>query len=154
MSAASPSPSTPSIYSLNKLLSILTPHQGFQGIFDSWWWIGGGHGTKEQTKITESSQPPLAEHSTHSDSRLSSKSNPDSAKSASNSFVVDEENEMGGLEDRIKNDDRGWDTYLNWATEDNPDGVPIVHDAMDQVSDMTDSLIVSLDCWFSLILYQ
>jgi hypothetical protein len=24
-------------------------------------------------------------------------------------------------------------TYLNWATEDNPDGVPLVHDAFDQV---------------------
>ncbi|KAL7483437.1 hypothetical protein ACHAW6_009087 [Cyclotella cf. meneghiniana] len=132
LSAASPSPATPSNYSLNRLLSIFTPHKFFQGIFDSWWWIGGGHGSKEQTKITESPQPPMEEHSTHSDSRLSSKSNPESAKSASNSFVLDEENEMGGLEDRIKKDDGGWDTYLNWATEDNPDGVPIVHDAMDQ----------------------
>lgn len=93
----------------------------------------------------------MEEHSTHSDSRLSSKPNPETAKSASNSFVLDEENEMGGLEDRIKKDYGGWDTYLNWATEDNPDGVPIVHDAMDQVSDMKYSLIVSLKCCFLLI---
>lgn len=30
--------------------------------------------------------------------------------------------------------DEEYDTYLNWATHDNPDGVPIVHDPIDQVS--------------------
>eukprot|EP00804_Cyclotella_cryptica_P011657 CCRYP_019689-RB/>CCRYP_019689-RB protein AED:0.03 eAED:0.03 QI:181/1/1/1/0.66/0.42/7/1668/435 len=134
MSAVTPSPSTASSYSLNRLLSILTSHKGFLGIFDSWWWIGGGHGSKEQTTITESPQPQFEEHSSNSDARLSSKSNTYSSKSGDNSFVLDEENEMGGLEDRIRKGDGGWDTYLNWATEDNPDGAAIVHDAMDQVS--------------------
>ncbi|KAL3779366.1 hypothetical protein HJC23_005226 [Cyclotella cryptica] len=132
MSAVTPSPSTASSYSLNRLLSILTSHKGFLGIFDSWWWIGGGHGSKEQTTITESPQPQFEEHSSNSDARLSSKSNTYSSKSGDNSFVLDEENEMGGLEDRIRKGDGGWDTYLNWATEDNPDGAAIVHDAMDQ----------------------
>ena len=30
------------------------------------------------------------------------------------------------------NPQRGFDVYLNWATQDNPDGVPIVHGSFDQ----------------------
>ena len=30
-------------------------------------------------------------------------------------------------------DAESFDTHLNWATSDNPDGVPIVHDPKDQV---------------------
>jgi Cathepsin propeptide inhibitor domain (I29) len=37
------------------------------------------------------------------------------------------------LEDEITSDDK-FSTYLNWATSDNPDGVRIVRDAFDQVS--------------------
>lgn len=40
---------------------------------------------------------------------------------------------MDGI-DNDDDDEDEWDTYLNWSTEDNPDGVGIVHDAMDQVS--------------------
>lgn len=45
--------------------------------------------------------------------------------------MVDRKNEMDGIDE--SKDDR-WERYLNWSTEDNPDGVGIVHDAMDQVS--------------------
>lgn len=31
-----------------------------------------------------------------------------------------------------RGESHNWKEYLNWATEDNPDGVPIVHKAMDQ----------------------
>jgi len=37
---------------------------------------------------------------------------------------------MGGLTE--DSDNNKWLHHLNWATADNPDGVPIVHEAMDQ----------------------
>ena len=51
-------------------------------------------------------------------------------------FSLDKKNKLDGLEDNEDNDEDddndAWGRYLNWATEDNPDGVPIVHPAMDQ----------------------
>lgn len=54
-------------------------------------------------------------------------------------FSLDKKNKLDGLEDDGAKDDDDddedndtWGRYLNWATEDNPDGVPIVHPAMDQ----------------------
>ena len=52
------------------------------------------------------------------------------------SSLLDKENKMGGLvEETVGSDDGGsddWETYLNWATTDNPDGVAVVHEVMDQ----------------------
>jgi hypothetical protein len=66
----------------------------------------------------------------------SHRSSIDHSSSNQKSFVVDKDNERNGIED--PNDDEGgndrWERYLNWATSDNPDGVGIVHEAMDQVS--------------------
>lgn len=50
-------------------------------------------------------------------------------------FSQDKKNKLDGLDaedDDDEDDDDDWGRYLNWATEDNPDGVPIVHAAMDQ----------------------
>ena len=56
----------------------------------------------------------------------------------SDSFLLDKQNELGGLEIYQNDGSSGGDindpyeTYLNWATGDNPDGVPIVHPPVDQ----------------------
>jgi hypothetical protein len=44
-----------------------------------------------------------------------------------------EKNEIDGIEDYHDEVEDRWERYLNWSTEDNPDGVGIVHDAIDQV---------------------
>ncbi|KAL7555280.1 hypothetical protein ACHAWF_019057 [Thalassiosira exigua] len=98
----------------------------FGDMRDSWWWVGGGHrhGDKDSKKRAE-------EHA------------PKPSHSKGNSFLVDKHNKhkLGGLEEKSDSttsdgDDVGdrWDRHLNWATEDNPDGVPIVHPAIDQGS--------------------
>jgi hypothetical protein len=97
-------------------------HRNFLGIFDSWWWIGDRHDD------TDPSTQRMEKHS--------HRSSIDHSSSNQKSFVVDKDNERNGIED--PNDDEGgndrWERYLNWATSDNPDGVGIVHEAMDQVS--------------------
>ena len=40
------------------------------------------------------------------------------------------------------NQDKRFRTHLNWATEDNPDGVPIVNEPFDQVRSFTHSFVV------------
>ena len=57
-------------------------------------------------------------------------------KSNDGSFLIDEGERAGLEEKRGAGEDDGpgddWDGYLNWATGDNPDGVPVVHESMDQ----------------------
>ena len=48
--------------------------------------------------------------------------------------------ELDGIEEDENAKEDEWARYLNWATEDNPDGVGVVHDAMDQVS-LYDTLV-------------
>ncbi|KAL3784141.1 hypothetical protein ACHAW5_005650 [Stephanodiscus triporus] len=83
-----------------------------RSMLDSWRWMGGEH-------RVEQIDPPAAHPLT---------------RSTRGSFLLDKENELGGLEDEdgSSHHDERWDRHLNWATEDNPDGVRIVHDAMDQ----------------------
>lgn len=97
----------------------------YTGILDSWWWIGGGHGSNSGSQAT-----PIEEHSRHSHH---SSSPSKYTTQHSDNFVLDKGNEMDGLQgDERKEAD--WERYLNWSTEDNPDGVAIVHEAMDQAS--------------------
>ena len=94
-----------------------------QIVKESWWWIGGGQLSSK--------------HSSSHHRKPSMKAKRD--KKESDSFLLDKQNELGGLKGNNKNDSNGVDdtddpykTYLNWATEDNPDGVPIVHPSVDQ----------------------
>ena len=91
-----------------------------QSVRDSWWWIGGGHNHGDEH---------LQDSSLH---RKNFKKTKDD-----DSFILEKEHELGGLEEKEanRNDDGSsddWSHYLNWATEDNPDGVPVVHPPMDQ----------------------
>lgn len=87
-------------------------------IEESWWWVG------DQL---------ISKHSSSHRREPSKKAKRDIEKS--DSFLVEKQHELGGLK---SNEDDGSDindpykTYLNWATEDNPDGVPIVHPPVDQ----------------------
>eukprot|EP00986_Skeletonema_menzelii_P004473 scaffold1527_cov145-Skeletonema_menzelii.AAC.7 len=93
-----------------------------QTIKESWWWIGGG-----QLSSENSSSP---------HSKPSKKAKP--KKNKRDSFLLNKQNELGGLEnkqndsDSVGDTDDPYKTYLNWATEDNPDGVSIVHPPVDQ----------------------
>lgn len=96
----------------------------FQIVKESWWWIGGGQLSSKHSKSSQHSKP-------------SKKAKRD--KKESDSFLLEKQNELGGLKENNQNDSNGVDdtddpykTYLNWATEDNPDGVPIVHPSVDQ----------------------
>jgi hypothetical protein len=62
-----------------------------------------------------------------------SSSSQSSTSSSSSSFLDDGDNDMVGLYDDDTDRDR-WDRHLDWSTDNNPDGVSIVHDAMDQGS--------------------
>lgn len=92
----------------------------------------------DQSTEVEPTRQDVEEHSRHTPAhqqqRSHSKTPPSPAKSKDNSFLLDEENELGGLKEESKKEEERWDRYLNWATGDNPDGIGIVHDAMDQVS--------------------
>lgn len=110
----------------------------YLGIFDSWWWIGERH-DNDNSNDAKSTTARIEEHTrNHGSSHNSGSSSDVTSKQQERSFVVDKRNEMDGIEDittnnNDKEEDR-WERYLNWSTEDNPDGVGIVHDAMDQVS--------------------
>ena len=101
----------------------------FQSIRDSWWWIGGGHnhGNEMQDQVdattTTAGEKPLTRHSSDAKPKVVDKNKVPKVK-----------DELGGLEEKSEDDEESdqWDRYLNWATEDNPDGVPLVHPAMDQ----------------------
>jgi hypothetical protein len=105
--------------------------QFYRGIFDSWWWIGERHDNNlnnddddDDSKTTTTAA--IEEHS-RSNTGTSRKE-----MQKRNSFTV-EKNEIDGIEDYHDEVEDRWERYLNWSTEDNPDGVGIVHDAMDQV---------------------
>lgn len=93
-------------------------------IKESWWWVGG-----EQLSSNKHS-------SSHRHRKPSKKAKRDHKKS--DSFLLEKQNELGGLKSDQNDNSGGSDindpykTYLNWATEDNPDGVPIVHPPLDQ----------------------
>ena len=109
---------------LQQIYSLFHQQSYFQGIFDSWWWIGERHDNNNHPKTTAS----IEEHSHHSPSHTHTAKESTQGKS----FIVDKKNEMDGI-DSDNTDDDEWRIYLNWSTDENPDGVGIVHDAMDQV---------------------
>ena len=88
---------------------------------------GGGGGHPPPSPAAAQRPPPHLARGRRSTTRSSS---------SSSSFFLDKENELNGLEEEDgtngNHHDGDWDRHLNWATEDNPDGVRIVHDAMDQ----------------------
>ena len=103
-----------------------------QRLLDSWWWIGGDH-----NHIGDSSNQHLAEQVV--DNATPATSNPltrhPKSEEDDDSSLLDKENKMGGLVEETGSSDGGsddWETYLNWATTDNPDGVAVVHEVMDQ----------------------
>ena len=97
----------------NKLLKRRRFNDG--GIYDwfrsSWWWIGGG---RKQ----------------YSGKKRDKRKHHNLKKSRDNDFIVSK-NSLTGIESRDTADDE-WEHHLDWATKDNPDGVPIVHGAVDQ----------------------
>jgi hypothetical protein len=125
----------------------------YLGIFDSWWWIGERH-DNNNSNDAKSTTARIEEHTrNHGSSHNSGSSSDVTSKQQERSFVVDKRNEMDGIEDittnnNDKEEDR-WERYLNWSTEDNPDGVGIVHDAMDQVSFLIviALLYIVVDCY-------
>eukprot|EP00580_Thalassiosira_gravida_P007338 CAMPEP_0201626550 /NCGR_PEP_ID=MMETSP0493-20130528/1883_1 /ASSEMBLY_ACC=CAM_ASM_000838 /TAXON_ID=420259 /ORGANISM="Thalassiosira gravida, Strain GMp14c1" /LENGTH=849 /DNA_ID=CAMNT_0048096651 /DNA_START=22 /DNA_END=2571 /DNA_ORIENTATION=- len=107
----------------NLLSSLTTPSDSTVGTStmgtSSWWWIGEQHTTTSTTTTTSNTV------SRHSSTRHKDKK-PDS-------FLLNPNNEREGLEEKgndINNND--WDHSLNWATANNPDGVSVVHDSVDQ----------------------
>ncbi len=101
-----------------------------RGMLDSWWRNRGEQYSVKQNIEDVQNFSSLESHSRHfSSTQLSSSFKP---------FSMNKKNKLNGLEDDGDNDDGvddendTWGRYLNWATEDNPDGVPIVHPAMDQ----------------------
>lgn len=95
-----------------------------RSMFDLWW----RNRVEQYSVIQNTEEEVLGISSMESGSRqLSSSFKP---------FSLDKKNKLDGLEDNGDNDEDddndAWGRYLNWATEDNPDGVPIVHPAMDQ----------------------
>ncbi len=88
-------------------------------IKESWWWVGG-----EQLS---------SDHSSSHHRKPAKKAK--RGRKKSDSFLLEKQNELGGLKSD-QNDgsdiDDPYKTYLNWATGDNPDGVPIVHPPVDQ----------------------
>jgi len=102
-----------------------------QRLLDSWWWVGGDH-----NHIGDNSNQHLAEQVV--DNATPATSNPLTRHPKSkedDSSLLDKENKMGGLVEETDASDGGsdeWEIYLNWATTDNPDGVAVVHEVMDQ----------------------
>jgi hypothetical protein len=101
----------------------------FRSRLDSWWQNRG----KQQSENQITQEVPVASPMLQSQSRdLSS----NQLSSSFKPFSLDKKNKLDGLEDDedddADDDNDTWGRYLNWATEDNPDGVPIVHSAMDQ----------------------
>jgi hypothetical protein len=109
-------------------------------IFDSWWWLGddhyhyfsflfgrGGRNSRQQEDelLARSKNKEKHHHHRHHDNSI---------KSNTNKLLLSNENELDGLvdEDGATHHDKTWDKYLNWSTKDNPDGVRIVHDPIDQ----------------------
>lgn len=101
----------------------------FRSRLDSWWQNRG----KQQSENQITQEVPVASPMLQSQSKdLSS----NQLSSSFKPFSLDKKNKLDGLEDDedddADDDNDTWGRYLNWATEDNPDGVPIVHSAMDQ----------------------
>jgi hypothetical protein len=109
---------------LRQIMSLLHKPSYYTGLFDSWWWIGERHDNQSPQQTTAQ----IEEHTHHTSSSHSA-----SKQTQGNSFVIDKKNEMDGIEEDENAKEDEWVRYLNWATEDNPDGVGIVHEAMDQV---------------------
>jgi len=107
-----------------------------QSVRDSWWWVGGGHANhanypnrRDNAVNTNDDTPPLSRHH-HNKKKTHNNNNNDDALDLgdiSKSTGLEESNN-----DSDDNDIDDWATHLNWATEDNPDGVPVVHAVMDQ----------------------
>ena len=96
---------------------------------DAWWWVGGHHQFHDQS----ADEKPDDDSSSSLSSRHKQPKDNDN-KSKDSSFSIDKNNELGGLEEKDDNNQSvdEWSKRLNWATDDNPDGVPLVHPAMDQ----------------------
>jgi hypothetical protein len=117
----------------------------FSNIFDSWWWLGDDHdhyfsfffgrgGKQQQQDDDESAAELLARSRNKKKHHHHHHHHDNSIKSNTNKLLLSNENELDGLkdEDGATHHDKTWDKYLNWSTKDNPDGVRIVHDPIDQ----------------------
>jgi len=105
-----------------------------QSMGDSWWWVGGGH-THTHQHSNHHLQDQVDAHNPLS--RHSSRNNPSKSKEDNGGLELGDIAKSPGLEEKedgSDDDDESddWGSYLNWATEDNPDGVSVVHPAMDQ----------------------
>lgn len=93
--------------------NLLRRQQRSSGIYNwfknSWWWIAS---------LTEQ----------HSGKRNEGKHH-HIKRSRENDFIV-RKNKLTGIKSTGRDDE--WEHHLDWATKDNPDGVPIVHGAVDQ----------------------
>lgn len=91
--------------------NLLRRQQKSSGIYNrfksSWWWVAS---------LTEKYSGKRNEGKHHHLKR-----------SRENGFIV-RKNKLTGIEST----DNEWEHHLDWATKDNPDGVPIVHGAVDQ----------------------
>jgi hypothetical protein len=101
-----------------------------RSMLDSWWRNRGESYSVKQTIEDVRTFSSLESYSRRfSSNQFSSSFKP---------FSLDTKNKLDGLENDGDNDDDDddandtWSRYLNWATEDNPDGVPVAHPAMDQ----------------------
>ncbi|KAL9185737.1 hypothetical protein ACHAXT_003514 [Thalassiosira profunda] len=112
-------------YRSGNLSDIPRLHSGsrlLQSFRDAWWWIGG---LNLRDRENASGDDSLSRHSSREYKK---------AESKDNSFLDDKKKDFdGGLEEKDESTKtENWDHHLDWATEDNPDGVPLVHPAMDQ----------------------
>ena len=82
----------------------------YKWLKSSWWWIAS---------LTEQYSGKRNERKHHH-----------LKKSRGNDFIA-RKNKLTGVESRGTADNE-WEHHLDWATKDNPDGVPIVHGAVDQ----------------------
>lgn len=101
----------------------------FRSRLNFWWRNREGQQSENQITQEVPADYPLLQSQSRD---LSS----DQLSSSFKPFSLDKKNKLDGLEDDDDDDDDDvndtWGRYLNWATENNPDGVPIVHPAMDQ----------------------
>lgn len=80
---------------------------------DSWWWIGEPPAARRTRPFSTAKGDPAS-----------------SSDSAGAGAGAGPEEEGGGDDD--DGGGGGWDRHLDWATGDNPDGVSVVHDPMNQ----------------------
>lgn len=121
---AAASSSTNNNHYLSSLVSNI-----IETIKDSWWWIGDGQlsskSSSSSSSDTSGAAPNLKRHKKVKNGEKTT-------------FVFDKQNELSGSnndeDSGSSTNDEEFSTYLNWATKENPDGVPIVHPPIEQGS--------------------